>query len=100
MRLGPPRSSRTVSLIPYTPLYRSPAVVIGIFDTELHRLPRGPFDALLIIEIGIFLFVIALHRRQAREVDEHAGGRGRVGAGEGNLRRAADRKSTRLNSSH
>src|SRR3546814_21084065 len=55
----------------------------------LQRLHRAPFDAVLISEIGISLFVIALHRRQAREVDEHAGGRGRVGAGEGTMRRAA-----------
>src|SRR3546814_12467756 len=82
----PPRSTRTDTLFPYTTLFRSQQSVDGA-EAALRR------DPALIAAGGVQAHRIALAQRQVRDDQRRVQ---RVVE----VRQRADRKSTRLNSSH
>src|SRR3546814_4660187 len=96
----PPRSTRTDTLFPYTTLFRSHVplatlevdeavlLLVAAGDTARGHMPLVVAPAALALAFGQRLDGLALPQR--RLVDENQAA----------LRRAGDRKSTRLNSSH
>src|SRR3546814_13415827 len=88
MMLRPPRSTRTDTLFPYTPLFRS--LVVAHLRRKLRQ--GGRLGNLCLRARGIGFGEQALALRAARKrLIKRAG---RIGV------RDRDRKSTRLNSSH
>src|SRR3546814_15961280 len=94
----PPRSTRTYTLFPYTPLFRSSGDILVMAERGVER--SGRLDQVL-DDLALFIGrQLALLERQMRgERGEHRelAGEG-LGRGDADLR--PDRKSTRLNSSH
>src|SRR3546814_12111385 len=99
----PPRSTRTDTLFPYPTLFRSARSAIQAVERRLALGDelRGPFERLAVMggeqsEAQRLAFVPLLqqlgHRHDAAEALRHLLGSGH--------REEADRKSTRLNSSH
>src|SRR3546814_12765795 len=83
----PPRSTRTYTLFPDTPLVRSPAITINVNMADQLR-PASPlFLREPEIRRGIELLYFG-YSRMTRAIDERLETQG------------LDRKSTRLNSSH
>src|SRR3546814_1982319 len=126
MRRRPPRSTRTDTLVPYTTLFRSPARREGVAvfrrpgDADdlaglVAQIRRGADgDLAAVVEADEIIGVLALEDRVADLAGEGAVGPGQrdllalhVAARRGTdgepvmgARPEADRKSTRLNSSH
>src|SRR3546814_9866414 len=99
----PPRSTRTDTLFPYTTLFRSPEVAL-VLDLEFDPGDRGREIAEQPHREIDRLALRARQRpdRQARRegADQRAGGVYGARIIDPARRAAADRKSTRLNSSH
>src|SRR3546814_9122125 len=107
MILRPPRSTRTDTLVPYTTLFRSDRLHHGDAGHRAELAQRRASHARLAAGDGPLLSRLAL----AGHLEDRAavGGAGhlrriaprlRRGLHRPHFRRAADRKSTRLNSSH
>src|SRR3546814_19186516 len=90
----PPRATRTATLLPYTTLFRSLGALLPFAALQQHAVPgRRHFLLLAPVEQELALGM----RHQIGHVARQQGcllGAGRLD------RRAPDRKSTRLNSSH
>src|SRR3546814_20999204 len=96
----PPRSTRTDTLFPYTTLFRSPCSAF-LFADQLHR--KAPCDMRRIEQRSIGAVVDVEHVvAPLFHAHQHAGifGAERASRLCPEFRRIADRKSTRLNSSH
>src|SRR3546814_2337402 len=104
----PPRSTRTDTLFPYTTLFRSvgPDLQQALADSGLAQVLQVDAERLAVGELGV---VLALQREVGKELDDVADVDDRQEGRPALLRRQApgvvlrllaDRKSTRLNSSH
>src|SRR3546814_20258796 len=101
----PPRSTRTDTLFPYTTLFRSNSSFVHQFSDpdvtaeELAVDPRSVASAPATIPTGLELYGVA--RRNSRGYDlGDPGVPEALMAAIAGARRAEDRRSTRLNSSH
>src|SRR3546814_13761284 len=97
MKLQPPRVTRTDTLFPYTTLFLAGRQPFGRARAVVGIHPH--VERTVLAETEATLGDVKLRGRHT-EVEQHAveAGGGRVPGGE--IGEAADRKSTRLNSSH
>src|SRR3546814_14158064 len=98
----PPGSTRTATLLPYTSLFRSELETLVQLHATLDLDPLGAFAVDIVLGAVGAMAVRAdcgqgiRPRRAGDEINQVAA----VAAEGGNVEEPADRKSTRLNSSH
>src|SRR3546814_17126856 len=97
MQRRPPRLTRTDTLFPYTALFRSPLPLFELILGAAYALPACPTKAQLLY---MATWKSVPDRPVAGASDAIRKLRALLPRLDGDTRREADRKSTRLNSSH